>query len=118
VRFRARLSSPLDWLVDVTDPAGVVVATGSGFGSNVDWTWDATLAAPAAFRYSIRAGADVLPATGFVGAVAGPAAPLEVTGVAADPETVTPNGDGAADLTETARPTSPPSHTRSRTRRT
>jgi hypothetical protein len=98
VRFRARLSSPLDWLVDVTDSAGIVVATGSGFGANVDWTWDATLATPAAYRYSIRAGADVLPATGFVGAVAGPAAPLQVTGVAADPETVTPNGDGAADL--------------------
>ena len=58
----------------------------------------ASIATSAAYRYAIRAGADVLPATGFVGAVAGPAAPLQVTGVAADPETVTPNGDGAADL--------------------
>ena len=98
VRFRARLSSTLDWTVVVTDPLGLVVASGAGFGSNVDWTWDATLAAPAAYRYAIRAGTDVLPATGSVGAVAGPAAPLEVTGVAADPETVTPNGDGAADV--------------------
>jgi N-acetylmuramoyl-L-alanine amidase len=98
VRFRARLSSALDWTVDVADPAGVVVASGAGFGANVDWTWDATLATPAAYRYTIRAGTNVLPASGTLGGGTGPAAPLQVTGVAADPETVTPNGDGVADV--------------------
>ena len=38
VRFRARLSSPLPWTVEVYDAAGAVVASWAGFGPNVDWT--------------------------------------------------------------------------------
>ena len=96
VRFRARLSSPLDWSVDVAK-AGVTVASQSGFGSQVDWTWDATLAQPGAYTYAITSGEDVTPATGAIGDASGPDAALVVADVAADPETVTPNDDGASD---------------------
>ena len=96
VRFRARLSSPLDWSVDVAK-AGVTVASQSGFGSQVDWTWDATFAQPGAYTYAITSGEDVTPATGAIGDASGPDAALVVADVAADPETVTPNDDGASD---------------------
>jgi hypothetical protein len=93
VRFRATLSAPLDWSVDVTNE-GTVVASSSGYGGAVDWTWDATREAPGRYGYVIRSGNDVTPATGAIG---GTDAELALTGVAADPETVTPNGDGAGD---------------------
>jgi hypothetical protein len=96
VRFRARLSAALPWTIDVRDAAGSYVASTAGFGSTIDWTWDASLTLAGSYSYSIRAGADALPATGAVGA-----APLQVAiaHVAAEPPTVTPNGDGVADAT-------------------
>ena len=96
VRFRARLSSPLDWSVDVAK-AGIVVASQSGYGSDVDWTWDATQSPSGAYTYAITSGEDVTPATGAVGDASGPDAALVVADIAADPETVTPNDDGASD---------------------
>jgi hypothetical protein len=42
IRFTARLSSQAAWTVTVKDENGVVVAGGSGTGTAVDWTWDAT----------------------------------------------------------------------------
>ena len=96
VRFRARLSAPLDWSVDVAR-AGVTVASQSGFGANVDWTWDAARAPSGAYTYAITSGDDVTPATGAIGDAPGPAAELVVADIAADPETVTPNDDGASD---------------------
>ena len=101
VRFRARLSSPLNWSVDVAK-AGVTVASESGFGSEVDWTWDATGVPSGAYTYAISSSSDVTPATGAVGAASGPDAALVVADVAADPETVTPNGDGAGDASTIA----------------
>jgi hypothetical protein len=44
VRFTARLSSEATWSVTVKDQNGGVVAGGSGMGTSVDWTWDATSA--------------------------------------------------------------------------
>ena len=38
VRFRAKLSSPLPWMVDVYDAAGNAVASSNGTGANVDWS--------------------------------------------------------------------------------
>ncbi|HJV29513.1 MAG TPA: hypothetical protein VJ645_03270, partial [Gaiellaceae bacterium] len=96
VRFTARLSSALSWTVRVTDAAGAQVASGAGKGANVDWTWDATFAAPTGYAYSIEAGADVRPATGVVGQVA---TSLSMTGAQAKPATFTPNGDSQADST-------------------
>jgi hypothetical protein len=97
VRFRARLSSALAWTVDVSDAAGTAVASTSGSGANVDWTWDAAALPAGSYTYAIRAGTDVTPALGTIGG-AGIDAPLAVTGVVTDPETVSPNADGVADL--------------------
>ncbi len=96
VRFTARLSSARPWTVRVTDAAGAPVASGTGEGANVDWTWDATFAAPTGYTYSIEAGADVRPAVGTIGQVA---TSLTMTGAQAKPATFTPNGDSQADST-------------------
>jgi hypothetical protein len=96
VRFTARLSSARPWTVRVTDAAGAPVASGTGEGANVDWTWDATFAAPTGYTYSIEAGADVRPAIGTIGRAA---TSLTMTGAQAKPATFTPNGDSQADST-------------------
>jgi hypothetical protein len=83
----------------VLDAAGAQVASGRGDGQLIDWTWDATVAAPGRYTYSMDAGADVRPATGVVGGAAGPTAGLAVTGAAARPATFTPNGDSQTDST-------------------
>jgi N-acetylmuramoyl-L-alanine amidase-like protein len=94
-RFTGRLSAPIPWTVTVSDPFGAPVATGGGLGSRVDWTWDARLAPPNRYTWAISAGPTVRPATGTF--VAGTGAALMLSGVAAQPSTVSPNGDGAAD---------------------
>src|SRR5439155_6497709 len=55
VRFTARLSAALPWTVTVTSAAAAVVAQGSGTGTAVDWTWDATLAPPGKYTWTIAA---------------------------------------------------------------
>ena len=97
VRFRARLSAMLPWTVDVYDGAGATVASSSGFGADIDWSWDASLALPGRYSYAIRAGTDVTPAVGAIGG--GGEAALAISGLATDPETVSPNADGIADET-------------------
>ena len=68
VRFTARLSSALPWTVTVADATGAIVATGTGTGANVDWTWDATHAVVgAAYTWTIAAGATVRAAVGVIG---------------------------------------------------
>ena len=67
-----------------------------GAGANVDWTWDATSALPGIYSYAIRSAASVRAAFGPIGGVA---STLGISGLAADPETVSPNADGSADLT-------------------
>jgi hypothetical protein len=94
VRFRALLSSPLPWTVEVHDANGGTLASSYGFGGEVDWTWDATLQPPGSYSYAIRSEEDVTPAVGTIGAGA---VALAVTGLASDPETVSPNDDGVAD---------------------
>jgi N-acetylmuramoyl-L-alanine amidase len=96
VRIRGRLSAALPWTVDVYDTAGNAVASGTGRGTNVDWTWDATAALPGGYSYAIRSDASVRAAFGPIG---GAAATFGISGLAADPETVSPNADGSADLT-------------------
>ena len=94
VRFTARLSTALPWTVTVTDSAGNRIAGGSGTGTAVDWTWDATTVAQGAYGYTIGAGPTVLPARGTVGAK--PAA-LAITKAVAIPAVVSPNADGFDD---------------------
>ncbi|HET7855718.1 MAG TPA: peptidoglycan recognition protein, partial [Gaiellaceae bacterium] len=64
VSFSARLSTALPWTVTITDSTGKQVAAGSGFGTVVQWTWDARFATAAGYRWRIVAGANVRPATG------------------------------------------------------
>jgi hypothetical protein len=99
VRFRARLSSDQPWSVEVLDASGIVIAGTTGQGAAIDWTWDASLAPRGPYTYAISAG-DALPVKATLGGVvASPAAELTIAGLAADPETISPNDDGAADAT-------------------
>ncbi|TML18668.1 MAG: hypothetical protein E6G32_14005 [Actinobacteria bacterium] len=96
VEFQAQLTAELPWTVTVTDSLGLTVATGSGTGASVDWTWDASAAAPGRYSWTISAGEDVRPATGFVGAA--PVA-LALKSPSAKPGTISPNGDGVDERT-------------------
>ena len=94
VRFTGRLTAMLPWTVAITDSRGMAVATGSGVGTAIDWTWDASTAPKGRYFYMIGAGPGVRAATGTIGAKP---APFKLTGLTADPNVVTPNGDGVAD---------------------
>jgi hypothetical protein len=96
VRFRAKLSSPLPWTVDVYDTAGNAVASSTGTGVNVDWMWDARAVPSGSYTYAIRSDQSVLPAAGVIG---GGDISLAIAGLSADPETVSPNGDSISDST-------------------
>ena len=99
VRFRARVSSGQSWSIEVLDASGFPVTGTSGQGATIDWTWDAALSPRGAYAYSIQAG-NALPVTGRLGsASSSPTAELTIEGLAADPETISPNEDGAADAT-------------------
>jgi flagellar hook assembly protein FlgD len=98
VRIRARLSAARPWAVTVTDTSGFQVGTGAGTGTSVDWTWDATAASAGSYRWEITV-AGATPASGSLGAAIVGSPPLSITGAVADPETISPNGDGAADST-------------------
>ena len=95
IRFRARLSQAQPWSVVVRTTAGTEVARGSGGGTAPDWTCDSTGVPPAAYRWTISAGA-ARPASGILRA-GGSAAPLAIESAAAQPEAISPNGDGQAD---------------------
>ena len=97
VRFRAKLSSAVPWSVVVTSEARVEIARGSGLETDVDWTWDSTGVATGNFTWTIGAGS-ARPASGVVRAGGG-ALPLAIEGASADPEAISPNGDGQADTT-------------------
>ncbi|MGZ8783822.1 MAG: N-acetylmuramoyl-L-alanine amidase [Gaiellaceae bacterium] len=97
VRFRAKLSVALPWIVDVYDASGNAVASYPGTGANVDWTWDATAMVPGSYTYAIRGDSGLTPATGAIGG--GGDISLAVAGLSADPETVSPNADTVADAT-------------------
>ena len=95
VRFTATLTEALPWTVTIRDGDDVVVATGRGTGTAVDWTWDASATPFGDFSYAIEAGPDLRPARGTV---PGPP-PLEVTRLTARPHVVTPNEDGIGEST-------------------
>ena len=97
VRFRAKLSAPLPWTVDVYDAAGNAVASAPGNGANVDWTWDARAVLPGSYTYMIRSDQSVLPAQGAIGGAVDIS--LAIAGLSVDPETVSPNGDSISDST-------------------
>jgi hypothetical protein len=96
IRFTGRLSLALPWTVTVTDAIGNKIATGTGLGTAIDWTWDAAAAPAGTYAWAIEAGTGVLPATGTIGGKAGV---LSITRIRADPAIVTPNADGESDTT-------------------
>jgi hypothetical protein len=93
VRFTARLSSAVAWTVTVRDDAGATVASGTGTGTKVDWTWDATAATEQHYAWSISA-AQMRPATGSIGSAP---MPLAFQKLKLAPTIVSPNGDGRGD---------------------
>ena len=66
-RVTATLSAAIPWTVTITSSSGVQVAQGSGVGPTVDWTWDASAAAPDRYTWTIAAGT-ARTATGTFGA--------------------------------------------------
>jgi flagellar hook assembly protein FlgD len=98
VRITGRLSTALPWTVKIKDADGTVVAQGSGSGTAVDWTWEASSTPFGIFTYTIAAGPDVRP---WTARVPGPP-PLVVKHLGASPEALTPNGDGVGEKTRIA----------------
>ncbi len=100
VRFRARLSEALPWTVVVKAAGGREVARGTGSSNAVDWTWDSAGLPRREYSWKITAGTgarSARPASGTIG-VPAEELPLEFLGASADPETITPNGDGQTDV--------------------
>jgi len=95
VHVTGRLSTVLPWTVTIRGADGLLVASGSGSGTHVDWTWDASGTPFGIFTYTIEAGADVRP---WTAAVPGPP-PLAVRRLRAAPAVLTPNGDGVGETT-------------------
>jgi flagellar hook assembly protein FlgD len=93
VRFTARLSNAVTWTVTVRDDSGATVASGTGTGTKVDWTWDATTATEQHYTWSITA-PQMRPATGSLGSAPGP---LALQQLKLAPAIVSPNGDGRGD---------------------
>jgi N-acetylmuramoyl-L-alanine amidase len=83
--FTARLSAPQLWTVTIVNSAGTQVAQGTGTGTTVDWTWDASTAPPDRYTWTI-ATANARPASGTLGA----ATAFTLQNVAASPTTVRP----------------------------
>jgi N-acetylmuramoyl-L-alanine amidase/FlgD Ig-like domain len=96
VRFQARVSSALAWKVSVTDALGQQLALGTGRGPTVDYTWDASLVTTPGATWRIEV-AGATPVSGTFGKAVVVTGPLAITGLTADPATISPNGDGQAD---------------------
>jgi hypothetical protein len=97
VRVRARLSQAQSWAVVVTGARGVETARGTGTGTAVDWTWESAGTPAGSYTWTISAGS-ARPASG-VARAGGGNLPLAIESVVADPEAISPNGDGQADTT-------------------
>jgi N-acetylmuramoyl-L-alanine amidase len=93
VRFTARLSGTVTWAVTVRDSAGVAVASGTGTGSRVDWTWNASAAPTGRYTWAITA-PQMRPASGAIGTAP---VPLSLQQLRVTPAIVSPNGDGRGD---------------------
>ena len=104
---RATLSSSLTWTVRVLDAAGTTIASRSGTGARVAWTWDGRSAAGTpvapgvAASWSIEAqdaaGTRALPATGGLLGTATPDVQGATSAVSVAPSSISPDGDGQAD---------------------
>ncbi|MDQ2910162.1 MAG: N-acetylmuramoyl-L-alanine amidase, partial [Actinomycetota bacterium] len=93
IRFTARLSSETAWALTVRDENKVVISSGGGIGTSVDWTWDSTAVPPGLYTWTINA-PQMRPATGSIGTAP---VPLALQQLKIAPGVVTPNGDGRSD---------------------
>ena len=66
IRLMGRLSEERSWNVSIVDELGSIVAGGTGIGSVVDFTWDATPITTGAFTWTISAGDGIRAASGVV----------------------------------------------------
>ncbi len=101
VHFSARLSTSLLWSVTVRDARRRDVAYGSGAGTRVAWTWNASRAPSGRYSYVVEAGPDARPVTGSVRIGAAPQRrpPAAIlSGLSVAPPEITPNGDGIDDV--------------------
>jgi hypothetical protein len=100
VRFQARLSSPLPWTVTVVDQLNRTVATGTGTGKLVDWTWSSLVAGKGLFTWTISSpGARVATGTLGIGRPSPTPTPaFSLTNLATTPSVITPNADGSNDV--------------------
>ncbi|HEV7639485.1 MAG TPA: N-acetylmuramoyl-L-alanine amidase [Gaiellaceae bacterium] len=97
VRIQARLSSALPWTVTVVDQLRRPVASGSGNGTAVDWTWSSLVAGKGLFTWTISS-PGARPASGTIGIGRPvPAPTLSLTNLATTPSVITPSADGSAD---------------------
>ena len=104
IAFRARVLGGAGWTVTVVDAHGAPIASSSGSGGTVAWTWDGKrsdgtpLAANTPLSYRIEArdasGASALPLTGSLGAE--PSA-VEAPPFSVAPSQISPDGDGVDD---------------------
>ena len=97
IRVRGRLSQSQSWTVAFKSASGTEAARGGGTGTAVDWTWESAGAPAGLYTWTIAAGA-ARPASGTLRAGGG-SAPLAIGALAAEPEAISPNGDGQADTT-------------------
>ena len=98
IRFQARLSSSLAWTVTVVDRLGKPVATGTGRGARVDWTWLSAGAKGATHGRSAHPGSGSRPARSASPGRPPPApATFSLTNLLASPSVITPNADGSGD---------------------
>ena len=96
IQFHARLSTSLPWTVYVRDATGATVASGSGSGTDVSWTWDSAGVPVKPYAWVIVA-PGVRAATGSIGGST--ALPLPLLGdVSASPAIITPGGGGTSDF--------------------
>ena len=95
VRFQARVSSALPWKVLISDGLGQPLDEGTGQGPTVDYSWAASLVTTSGVRWRIEV-AGATPVTGTLGKSVA-TGPLAITDLAADPATISPNGDGIGD---------------------
>jgi N-acetylmuramoyl-L-alanine amidase len=90
VRFTGRLSNAVAWVVTLRDAARQVVASGSGTGTRVDWTWDSSRVPPGRYSWAITA-PNLRPASGSIGSAP---APFALDRLRISPTVLSPNGDG------------------------
>ena len=111
IAFRARVLGGTSWSLTVLDARGQPVASNSGSGSDVAWTWngarsDGTVVAPGtklAYRIDARnaAGESARPLLASLGAATVPTISLAPP-LALAPAVISPDGDGADDTLKIA----------------